>query len=381
MSIRLANVSKDFGNTKVLSDVSVEIEPGEFFVMVGPSGSGKSTLLRMIAGLTSVTDGRIYFNDRDVTDLPPKNRKLAMVFQNYALLPFMNVAQNIRFGLENQDLNDDEKSKRVDWALDLVHLSDLRDRKPKELSGGQQQRVSLARALATKAPVVLMDEPLSNLDAQLRTEMREEIARLHREIGMTLIYVTHDQVEAMTMGDRILVLDDEKIQQLGTPLDLYNHPANEFVAKFIGSPEMNLMPITINDDGDRFSIGDTFWTDNAFVLPFDLPAGSYHLGIRPEKLVPVSIANPDTITAKVKSLQQLGNDTLIFCDFDGQTLVSRVPEQFTIAVGADLNLLLPANADEWHLFDSNNGVRITAAAPAREAVEYGAQQRTQQNRN
>ena len=351
MSIRLANVSKDFGNTKVLSDISVEIEPGEFFVMVGPSGSGKSTLLRMIAGLTSVTDGRIYFNERDVTDLPPKDRKLAMVFQNYALLPFMNVAQNVRFGLENQDLTDDEKNKRVDWALDLVHLTDLRDRKPKELSGGQQQRVSLARALATKAPVVLMDEPLSNLDAQLRTEMREEIARLHREIGMTLIYVTHDQVEAMTMGD--------------------NHPANEFVAKFIGSPEMNLLPITVSDEGDRFSIGDTFWTDNAFVLPFDLPAGSYHLGIRPEKLVPVSIANPDTITAKVKSLQQLGNDTLIFCDFDGQSLVSRVPEQFTVAVGAELNLLLPANADEWHLFNIDDGERI-AVAPVKEAAAYGA---------
>ena len=360
MSIRLANVSKDFGNTKVLSDISVEIEPGEFFVMVGPSGSGKSTLLRMIAGLTSVTDGRIYFNERDVTDLPPKDRKLAMVFQNYALLPFMNVAQNVRFGLENQDLTDDEKNKRVDWALDLVHLTDLRERKPKELSG-----------LATKAPVVLMDEPLSNLDAQLRTEMREEIARLHREIGMTLIYVTHDQVEAMTMGDRILVLDDEKIQQLGTPLDLYNHPANEFVAKFIGSPEMNLLPITVSDEGDRFSIGDTFWTDNAFVLPFDLPAGSYHLGIRPEKLVPVSIANPDTITAKVKSLQQLGNDTLIFCDFDGQSLVSRVPEQFTVAVGAELNLLLPANADEWHLFNIDDGERI-AVAPVKEAAAYGA---------
>lgn len=371
MSIRLANVSKDFGNTKVLSDISVEIEPGEFFVMVGPSGSGKSTLLRMIAGLTSVTDGRIYFNERDVTDLPPKDRKLAMVFQNYALLPFMNVAQNVRFGLENQDLTDDEKNKRVDWALDLVHLTDLRDRKPKELSGGQQQRVSLARALSTKAPVVLMDEPLSNLDAQLRTEMREEIARLHREIGMTLIYVTHDQVEAMTMGDRILVLDDEKIQQLGTPLDLYNHPANEFVAKFIGSPEMNLLPITVSDEGDRFSIGDTFWTDNAFVLPFDLPAGSYHLGIRPEKLVPVSIANPDTITAKVKSLQQLGNDTLIFCDFDGQSLVSRVPEQFTVAVGAELNLLLPANADEWHLFNIDDGERI-AVAPVKGAAAYGA---------
>ena len=313
----------------------------------------------MIAGLTSVTDGRIYFNERDVTDLPPKDRKLAMVFQNYALLPFMNVAQNVRFGLENQDLTDDEKNKRVDWALDLVHLTDLRDRKPKELSGGQQQRVSLARALATKAPVVLMDEPLSNLDAQLRTEMREEIARLHREIGMTLIYVTHDQVEAMTMGDRILVLD------------LYNHPANEFVAKFIGSPEMNLLPITVSDEGDRFSIGDTFWTDNAFVLPFDLPAGSYHLGIRPEKLVPVSIANPDTITAKVKSLQQLGNDTLIFCDFDGQSLVSRVPEQFTVAVGAELNLLLPANADEWHLFNIDDGERI-AVAPVKEAAAYGA---------
>lgn len=255
--------------------------------------------------------------------------------------------------------------------MDLVHLTDLRDRKPKELSGGQQQRVSLARALATKAPVVLMDEPLSNLDAQLRTEMREEIARLHREIGMTLIYVTHDQVEAMTMGDRILVLDDEKIQQLGTPLDLYNHPANEFVAKFIGSPEMNLLPITVSDEGDRFSIGDTFWTDNAFVLPFDLPAGSYHLGIRPEKLVPVSIANPDTITAKVKSLQQLGNDTLIFCDFDGQSLVSRVPEQFTVAVGAELNLLLPANADEWHLFNIDDGERI-AVAPVKEAAAYGA---------
>ena len=371
--LSLRHIDKIYdNNVQAVFDFNLEIKDKEFIVFVGPSGCGKSTTLRMIAGLEDISAGEFYIDDKLMNDVEPKDRDIAMVFQSYALYPHMSVYDNMAFGLKLKKTPKEEIDKRVREAARILEIEDYLDRKPKALSGGQRQRVALGRAIVRNAKVFLMDEPLSNLDAQLRTEMREEIARLHREIGMTLIYVTHDQVEAMTMGDRILVLDDEKIQQLGTPLDLYNHPANEFVAKFIGSPEMNLMPITINDDGDRFSIGDTFWTDNAFVLPFDLPAGSYHLGIRPEKLVPVSIANPDTITAKVKSLQQLGNDTMIFCDFDGQTLVSRVPEQFTIAVGADLNLLLPANADEWHLFDSNNGVRITAAAPAREAVEYGA---------
>ncbi|KRN27283.1 ABC-type sugar transport system, ATPase component [Lactobacillus selangorensis] len=357
MSIRLTNVSKGFEHTQVLSDISVTIAPGEFFVMVGPSGSGKSTLLRIIAGLTSVTAGQIYFDEREVTALPPKERNLSMVFQNYALLPFMNVAQNVRFGLDNQQLSANEKNKRVDWALDLVHLSGLRDRKPKALSGGQQQRVSLARALAAKTPLVLMDEPLSNLDAQLRAEMRAEIIRLHREIGMTLIYVTHDQVEAMTMGDRILVLDAEQIQQLGTPLELYNHPANEFVAKFIGTPEMNIVPITVNEH-NQFSLGTEFAAQQAVPVPFALPAGHYHLGIRPEQLVPLAAAGTAALPATVADVQQLGNDTLIFSDCNGQQLVSRIPQQFEVAVGSRLQLAVPPQKGAWHLFDAQTGAAI-----------------------
>ena len=231
MSIRLANVSKDFGNTKVLSDISVEIEPGEFFVMVGPSGSGKSTLLRMIAGLTSVTDGRIYFNERDVTDLPPKDRKLAMVFQNYALLPFMNVAQNVRFGLENQDLTDDEKNKRVDWALDLVHLTDLRERKPKELSGGQQQRLCIARALAVQPQILLLDEPASALDPVSTSKLEDTLKQLRSKY--TMVMVTHNMQQASRISDYTAFFHLGHVIEYNSTAEIFTNPKGKITEDYI----------------------------------------------------------------------------------------------------------------------------------------------------
>lgn len=240
--IELKNVSKVYKNAEetAVKDVSVHIKRGEFFVLVGPSGCGKSTLLRMLAGLEEISSGDLIINEHVANDLEPKDRNLSMVFQNYALYPHLSVEENILFGLKVRKVQKEERQKRLMEAVEMVGLKEYVKMKPGQLSGGQRQRVALARAIVSQAPICLMDEPLSNLDAKLRAQMRIEIREIQQRLGITMIYVTHDQIEAMTMGDRIMVLNKGSIQQVGTPLDIYNEPANEFVASFIGSPSMNI---------------------------------------------------------------------------------------------------------------------------------------------
>ncbi|HEU5479992.1 MAG TPA: sn-glycerol-3-phosphate ABC transporter ATP-binding protein UgpC, partial [Candidatus Tumulicola sp.] len=249
-SVVVNDVRKSFGTTAVLHGVNVTIEDGEFVVLVGPSGCGKSTLLRMIAGLENITSGEISIGDRVVNNLPPKARDVAMVFQNYALYPHMTVAANMAFSMKLRGAAQDETDARVKRAAEILGLSNLLERFPRQLSGGQRQRVAMGRAIVRDPKVFLFDEPLSNLDAALRGQTRVEIAKLHRELGATTIYVTHDQVEAMTMADKIVVLRDGNVMQVGAPLDLYNAPANQFVAGFIGSPKMNFLPARLAGTGD-----------------------------------------------------------------------------------------------------------------------------------
>ncbi len=250
--VELINLSKSYEKqTEVLNEINLSIDEGEFFVLVGPSGSGKSTLLRMIAGLEDITSGVLKINEKVVNHLPPKDRDLSMVFQNYALYPHLSVEQNILFGLHAKKVAKKEQQKRLHETADMMGLGSLLKRKPKQLSGGQRQRVALARSVVSECPLCLMDEPLSNLDAKLRAHMRMEIRRLQKRLGLTMVYVTHDQVEAMTMGDRIMVLNEGKIQQVGDPITLYNEPANLFVASFIGSPKMNMGQAKIEDLSDR----------------------------------------------------------------------------------------------------------------------------------
>ena len=255
--VSLKNVNKQYkgNNKKSVTDFNLDIEKGEFIAFVGPSGCGKSTTLRMIAGFEEVTEGKIEIDNKVVNDLLPRDRGIAMVFQNYALYPHMTVEKNIAFGLKNIKTPQEEINKKVDWAIDVLGLEEYRKRKPKNLSGGQRQRVALGRAIVRNQKVFLMDEPLSNLDAKLRVSMRNEITKLHRELGATTIYVTHDQVEAMTMADRIVVMKDGVIQQIGSPIKLYDEPVNKFVAGFIGSPQMNFIEVNVKDDVVEFNDG------------------------------------------------------------------------------------------------------------------------------
>src|SRR4051794_8974755 len=278
--IRLEQVTKEFsGGVRAVDEVDLTIESGEFIVLVGPSGCGKSTLLRMIAGLEEVTDGRITIGDREVTDLPPRDRDIAMVFQNYALYPHMDVRKNLGYGLRVRGMEKREIARRVDEVATMLGLDTLLERKPGALSGGQRQRVAMGRAIVREPTAFLMDEPLSNLDAKLRVGMRAELSRLHTRLAITTVYVTHDQVEAMTLGQRVAVMKDGKIQQVADPHTLYHHPRNLFVAAFIGSPSMTLVHATI--DGDTVAFAD-------LRLPLDAerrpPAGNERivLGIRPE---------------------------------------------------------------------------------------------------
>ncbi|WP_100330235.1 ABC transporter ATP-binding protein [Bacillus xiapuensis] len=308
--IEIENLSKSYDQKHyVLNGIDVTIEEGEFFVLVGPSGSGKSTLLRMIAGLEEISGGTLRMNGQEVNHLPPKQRNLSMVFQNYALYPHLTVEQNILFGLKAKRVSKEEQKKRLIKAADMMGLTDYLKRKPRQLSGGQRQRVALARAVVSDAPLCLMDEPLSNLDAKLRAQMRTEIRRLQRQLGLTMIYVTHDQIEAMTMGDRIMVLNDGKIQQVGNPIELYNEPANLFVASFIGSPRMNL--------GSAVLKGNVLLIENEYeVLLSDqtvhaLPQNEpLTVGIRPEHLTPATGMLPSHQLETV-NVEQLGNETLL----------------------------------------------------------------------
>ncbi|MDN2454203.1 ABC transporter ATP-binding protein [Lactobacillus sp. UCMA15818] len=311
MSIELTNISKTYnGSDFILSDISVKIETGEFFAIVGPSGCGKSTLLRMIAGLIPISNGQLRIDDEDVTNLPPQERALTMVFQNYALFPFLNVKDNVAFGLKARKMNSSEINTRVNHALELVNLTDFSERKPGELSGGQRQRVALARAIASDAKICLMDEPLSNLDAQLRNKMRSEIRELQQKLGLTLIYVTHDQVEAMTMADRIMVLNDAKAQQIDSASNIYDTPSNTFVASFFGTPQMNLLPITLKENKQPSDVE----TNLKFSITNSLKAGNYLVGVRPNALAIDEVSSKTN--AIVTNIEYLGTHSIVHAQLD-----------------------------------------------------------------
>lgn len=307
MGITLQNITKTYDKAKqpVLNDVNAEIQDGELFVIVGPSGCGKSTLLRMIAGIIPITSGKLAINGQIMNAVPPKDRKLSMVFQSYALYPFLDVAANVAFGLQARKMPAAEVERRINAALKMVNLTAYRDRKPRELSGGQRQRVALARAIASDAKVCLMDEPLSNLDAQLRVRMRTEIRELQRKLGLTLIYVTHDQTEAMTMADHVMVLNERHVQQIDTPLDIYNHPANHFVAEFFGTPQINLLPV-VTKTARNLHVAEGF----QIALNQPLNAGSYTIGIRPNQLNAVPVTD-ERGNGKVTNVETLGEMTII----------------------------------------------------------------------
>jgi multiple sugar transport system ATP-binding protein len=314
--LTLTSARKSFGNIDVLHGIDLSVKDGEFVVFVGPSGCGKSTLLRVIAGLENVTSGEVHIDGERVTHLPASDRGLAMVFQSYALYPHMSVRKNMAFALENMGLKLDDIDARVNRAAAMLRLTDYLDRKPKALSGGQRQRVAIGRAIVRDPKIFLFDEPLSNLDAELRVATRKELAALHAELGGTMIYVTHDQVEAMTLADRIVVLKAGRIEQIGTPLELYNNPTNAFVAGFIGSPRMNFLPaIVIADDGTlRLTVG-----ERDITMPragSGLATGAaVTLGIRPEHIDVASDAG--MIAATVDLVEQLGGDTFIYATAPG----------------------------------------------------------------
>jgi sn-glycerol 3-phosphate transport system ATP-binding protein len=332
------------GVVRAVDAISFEFAPGTLNVLLGPSGCGKSTTLRLIAGLESADCGRITIAGRDVTRLPPAQRNIAMVFQSYALFPHLTVADNIAFGLAVRKVPAAERAGRLAQVVELLGLTPLLARKPSQLSGGQQQRVALGRAIISHAPVCLMDEPLSNLDAQLRAEMRQEIRALQRKLGITMVYVTHDQVEAMSMADRVVLLNAGRIEQNGTPVELYEAPANTFVARFIGTPPMNLLRLEAGREGAVIA-----GTDGPAVLPVELAGGS--LGVRPEHIV---LAHERGVRAAVESVEYLGGDSLVACCIGRERVAVRAAGSVGLARG-DAAWLSWAPAAQ-HYFDAG-GVR------------------------
>ena len=313
--VELTGLSKTFGAFHALQDISLNIEKGEFCALLGPSGCGKSTLLRLIAGLEDATTGTIRINDRDVTDLEPADRRIAMVFQSYALYPHMTVAENIAFSLEAAGMRKVDRLARAAEVAKTLQLDHLLDRKPGILSGGQRQRVAIGRALVRNPEVFLFDEPLSNLDAMLRVQMRMELSNLHHDLAATMIYVTHDQIEAMTMADRIVVLDHGRIRQVGAPMELYSRPADRFVAAFIGSPSMNFLPAKVTAIGAHLTLDLGAGTRPFSLIPRDAsrtPSTTVELGVRPEH---ANLAAPDdpsaTLPARIRLVERLGNQTLV----------------------------------------------------------------------
>ena len=356
--LALEKVVKNFGATEVVKDVDLRIENGEFVVFVGPSGCGKSTLLRLIAGLEDLTAGHIFIGERDVSALEPSARGVAMVFQSYALYPHMSVARNIGFALRMKGMPKPEVRRKVEEAADILHLRDLLDRRPSELSGGQRQRVAIGRAIVRQPGVFLFDEPLSNLDAELRAEMRLEIARLHQELDATMIFVTHDQVEAMTLADRIVVLNAGRVEQIGRPLDLYDDPANLFVATFIGAPRMNLLRAVAGESAGgslRLSLSDH--SDTEFSLTVEAPVAKgteLLVGLRPEHFDAVDGV---PLTAKVDVIEHLGSASFAYC----RTQTER-PLTIELRKGRDAKpeteLSIGFDPGSCLLFDPTTGQRI-----------------------
>ena len=363
-NIKLAHIYKDYiEGQHVVRDFNLEIQDGEFIVLVGPSGCGKSTTLRMIAGLEDITSGELYFEDKLMNDVHPKDRDIAMVFQNYALYPHMTVAENMGFGLKMQNKNQDEIDKTVKKTAEIIGLTDYLDRLPKELSGGQRQRVALGRAISRNPKVFLMDEPLSNLDAKLRVQTRSEISNISKEFGNTTIYVTHDQVEAMTMADRIVLMRDGVIQQVSTPKDIYLYPNNIFVAGFMGSPAMNFIPATLTEEGLKTSQGiiklnDTILTQLAFKGYMDR---EIIFGIRPENIVlagDLSEANERYVpfTTKVRLAEMLGSETLIHFNIDEKNIIAKINTLDEFSRNQDLTLAF--DLEFANFFDKDSTDRI-----------------------
>jgi multiple sugar transport system ATP-binding protein len=366
--VKFEHVYKRFNKVEVVHDITMDIVDKEFLVLVGPSGCGKSTVLRMIAGLEDVTEGEIYIGDRVVNNVDPKDRDIAMVFQNYALYPHMTVYDNMAFGLKLRHIPAPEIKQRVEDAADILGMQKLLKRKPKELSGGQRQRVALGRALVRSAQVFLLDEPLSNLDAKLRVQTRAEISKIHQRVQTTFVYVTHDQTEAMTMGSRIAVLNAGIIQQLGAPQELYDHPTNLFVAGFIGSPAMNFFDtvrVVAEGDATKILIGDFGEVE---VPPLYAPATreaagkKLILGIRPENFEDLALyaeegrSNGSTMHAPIDVVEHLGSEQLVYMTAQGKPLVARVDPRSRAHTGQDITLHI--DADNMHLFDADTGLAI-----------------------
>ena len=351
-SVEVVNVRKSYGGVEVIHGVSVAIADGEFVTLVGPSGCGKSTLLRMIAGLESISDGAIKIGGRVVNDLPPKDRDIAMVFQNYALYPHKTVAENMGFALKMRATAKTEIETRVRRAAEILDITPYLARFPRQLSGGQRQRVAMGRAIVRDPQVFLFDEPLSNLDAKLRVQMRAEIKELHQRLKTTTVYVTHDQIEAMTMADRIVVMRDGVVEQAGLPLDLYDRPSTLFVAGFIGSPSMNLFKGAVRRDN-----GAIFVTDDGVKLPLkSAPPKSEDkpsiYGIRPEH---IALA-PGGVPVEVSVLEPTGSETQVFAKLGGQRVVGVFRERIAARPGETLSLA--PNLDAIHLFDAASGARL-----------------------
>ena len=347
-SVSIRNVSKHYGAVEVIRDLSVEVLAGEFLVFVGPSGCGKSTLLRMIAGLEGFQTGEIAIDGKVVNALHPSERDIAMVFQDYALYPQMTVRGNMGFGLKMRKYARAEIARRVSDAAAILQIEHLLERRPRELSGGQRQRVAMGRAIVRNPKVFLFDEPLSNLDAKLRVDMRSEIKALHQRLKTTSVYVTHDQVEAMTMADRIVVLNAGCIEQIGTPLELYHQPQTRFVAGFLGAPAMNFLPVTVDGDAIRLPGGGA-------LAPCGQRAGAAELGVRPERIRVVANAAEAHLRGTVSVLEPLGADTLVTVDSAGHFVVARLPGDCSLRLGEPV--LLALDTDNLILFDPQTGRR------------------------
>lgn len=339
MRIEFRSVSKAFGDEKVVDDLSLEIDDGEFVVLLGPSGCGKTTTLRMLAGLETVTSGDIYIGQERINDVPTQQRDLAMVFQSYALYPHMSIAENIAYPLRVRKLDRGERDKRVARVAKMLEIEALLQRKPRQLSGGERQRVALARAIVREPRAYLMDEPLSNLDARLRVQMRGELKRLQHQLGTTTIYVTHDQAEAMTLASRVAVMKKGRLQQFDSPLNIYNHPANRFVAEFVGSPSMNFI------DG---KIERGVFVSDSIRIPADQPDSSITLGIRPEHIhvftEPQEVATP----ASVYVTESMGNETFVFLSVGKHRLIARAPADFRAEV--ESTVWLKIESEKAHFF-------------------------------
>ena len=355
-----------------VTDFNLEINEKEFIAFVGPSGCGKSTTLRMIAGFEDITSGELFIDGKKMNDVLPRDRGISMVFQNYALYPHMTVEKNISYGLKNMKVPKDEIKKKTEWAIDILGLEEYRNRKPKNLSGGQRQRVALGRAIVKDSKVFLMDEPLSNLDAKLRVSMRNEISKLHRQIGSTTIYVTHDQVEAMTMADRIVIMKDGFVQQVGKPMELYDHPVNKFVAGFIGSPQMNFIPAKLIMANGKYTVefgSEDTKTSRGRKFYVELPSAKadneglkYYvdkeviLGIRPENIhdeeMFLSTAKTGMIEATVDVTEMLGAETFLYLTCEGIPLTARVSPRCTARPQDTVKLALDPN--KIHLFDASD---------------------------